>query len=89
MLKVEVGVAAEQVTFNEQEDAWPFKGCDSGCCNAPEVLKSRVTVYLSLALFIRNVAELSIGAHLANLLLRPLLLSIREPNHGNSLIAQS
>lgn len=54
MLKVEVGVAAEQVAIHEWEDAWPFKRCDSGCCNAPEVLKSRVIVYLSLALFIRE-----------------------------------
>lgn len=56
-LKVEVGVAAEQVAINEQEAAWPFKRCDSGCCNAPAVLKYRVTVYLSLALFIRECSR--------------------------------
>lgn len=55
MLKVGVGVAAGQVAINEWEDAWPFKICDSGCCNTPELLKSGVIVYcISLALFIRE-----------------------------------
>lgn len=58
MLKVGVGVAAGQVAINEWEDAWPFKICDSGCCNTPELLKSGVIVYcISLALFIRELGR--------------------------------